>query len=87
MTNRASYAFLIEKAEQRSILEYGKGHWRYMLKFDTSIIPPNRSRDFDLLSIRGTNVKRSNSLTGALQGLGLSKDEVEEAVKIIDSAR
>ena len=85
-TNRAEYGFLLERGTQKSILEKGKGHWRYMADFNTTILPPNLSRDSYLLSIKGTNVCRSNSLQDALVALGLSRDDAIEAIKIIDAA-
>ena len=85
MTNRAKYSFLIEKGVQRSIIERGTDHWRYMLKFDTSILPANQTRSAYLLSIRGVEVKKSDTLQDALESLGLKKEDAIEAMKIIVS--
>lgn len=83
MTNRATYSFLLEKGSQRSIIERGKDHWRYMKKFDISMLHPNQTRNTDLLSIRGIDVKKSDQLQDALEALGLSKHDAIEAIKII----
>lgn len=85
-TNRAEYGFLVERGTRRSILEKGKDHWRYMIDFDTTILPPTLSRDSYLLSIKGVNVCRSDSLQDALVALGLSRDDAIEAIKIIAAA-
>ena len=85
-TNRAEYGFLLERGTQKSILEKAKNHWRYMIDFDTTVSPPVLSRDSYLLSIKGTNVCRSDSLQDALVALGLSRDDAIEAIKIIAAA-
>ena len=82
-TNRAEYGFVFERGTQKSILVKGKDHWRYMVNFDTAILSPTLSRDSYLLSIKGTNVCRSDSLQDALISLGLSRDDAIEAIKII----
>jgi len=66
MTNRAKYSFLIERGAQRSIVERGADQWRYMQKFDTSILPPSQTRNDYLLSISGVDVKKSDALQDAL---------------------
>jgi hypothetical protein len=54
-----------------------------MKKFDTSMLPPNDSRKSFLVSIRGVGVQKSNTLQGALEGLGLSTQDAKEASAII----
>lgn len=83
MTNRAQYAFQIERGSQKSIIERGQGHWRYMNKFYTSILPPTTSRHIYLISIKGTDVQKAETLQGALEAIGLPATDAKEACLIL----
>ena len=64
MTNRAKYAFKIERGSQISLIENRKGDFYYMFSYDTSMLPPTVGRDSYLVSIKGKGVKKALGLQG-----------------------
>ena len=85
MTNRAKYAFKIERGSQISLIENRKSGFYYMFSYDTSMLPPTVGRDSYLVSIKGKGVKKALGLQDALESLGLERDDAKEAITIIMS--
>lgn len=87
MTKRAQYAFVIQRKFQTSIIERAKDHWRAMREFDLDLLPPTENRNFCLWTIKGKEIQKFDSLTEALEALGLSKIDTTEAIQIYAKAQ
>jgi len=85
-TNRAKYAFVVQRNLQTSIIERAKDHWRYIKEFNIGVLPETASRDGFLLTIRGKLIETAPSLQLSLEALGMDKENAIEAIQIHSKA-